>query len=57
MMQALLIFLAAALVLVVLGYFFPTKSHKTPWNDRETREGNTMKWIEGINATRERKER
>jgi protein involved in temperature-dependent protein secretion len=51
-MQAFLIFLAAALILVVLGYFFPTKSHKTPQNDRETRQGSTTQWLEEINSTR-----
>ncbi|WP_201352918.1 hypothetical protein [Hydrogenimonas urashimensis] len=54
-MQAFLIFLAAVLVLVVLGYFFPTKTHKTPQSDRKTRQGNTSKWIEEINSTMEKK--
>ncbi|WP_456450813.1 hypothetical protein [Hydrogenimonas sp.] len=50
-MQALLIFLAAVAVLVVLGLLFPTKTHKTPQNSRDLRQGSTTEWLDGINAT------
>ncbi len=54
-MQALLIFLAAVAVLVVLGLLFPSKTHKTPQNDRELRQGSTTKWLDEINASREKR--
>ncbi|WP_457596145.1 hypothetical protein [Hydrogenimonas sp.] len=54
-MQALLIFLAAAAVLVVLGLIFPTKSHKTPQNSRDVRQGSTTEWLEKIDKPHEEK--
>lgn len=53
-MQALLIFLAAALLLVVIGLYFPTRTHKTPQNDRDVRQGDTARWIQEINSTGKR---
>ncbi len=53
-MQALLIFLAAALLLVVIGFYFPTKTHKTPQNDRDIRQSDTSRWIKEINSTGEK---
>ena len=54
-MQALLIFLAAVALLVFLGLLFPTKIHKTPQNSRDLRQGDTMKWLDEINATNNEK--
>ncbi len=44
-MQAFLIFLAGALLLGVIGYFYPTKSKRTPLNDRDLRQGDSATWI------------
>ncbi len=43
-MKALAIFLALVAVLLVLGYFYPSKTKKTPQNDRELRQGNSAEW-------------
>ncbi|WP_353662298.1 hypothetical protein [Hydrogenimonas sp. SS33] len=50
-MQAFLIFLAAVAILVAIGYFYPTKTHKTPQNNRELRQGDTTRWLDEINAS------
>ena len=47
-MQALLIFLAAVALLVVIGLLLPTKSKRTPLNDRDLRQGDTAAWIDTI---------
>ncbi len=51
-MQALLIFLVAVLVLVMLGLYFPSKTSKTPQNSRDVRQGDTKEWIDEINTSR-----
>ncbi len=50
-MQAVLIFLVAVALLVLIGTYVPTKTQKTPQNDRQTRQGDTAQWIEEINVT------
>jgi len=54
-MQAFLIFLVAVVILVILGFLFPSKTNKTPQNSREMRQGSTTKWIEEINSTMKQK--
>jgi len=51
MNKALLIFLVLALLLVVAGLFFPSKTRKSPLNDRDLRQGDTARWIERIGET------
>ena len=52
-MQAFLIFLTLAGLLVLAGLFYPTHTRKTPQNDREIRQGDTIDWLK---KTTERKE-
>jgi len=54
-MQAFLIFLAAVALLVAIGFFYPTKTHKTPQNSREVRQGGTTQWLDEINASSEKR--
>ena len=56
-MQAFLIFLAAAAVLVILGLIFPTKTHKTPQNSRDVRQGDTTEWIDKATSARDEEKR
>jgi hypothetical protein len=51
MNKALLIFLALAALLVAAGLLFPTKSKRTPLNDRDIRQGDTSRWIGKITQT------
>jgi hypothetical protein len=56
-MQAFLIFLAAAVILVILGLIFPTKTHKTPQNSRDVRQGGTSEWIDKATSAHDEKKR
>ena len=44
-MQAFLIFLLLAGLLVLVGLFYPTYTRKTPQNSREIRQGDTIDWL------------
>lgn len=47
-MQAFLIFLAGALLLALIGYFYPSKTNKTPQNSQDKRQGNSTEWAQSL---------
>lgn len=47
-MQAFVIFLLLAGLLVAVGLFYPTHTRKTPQNDRQIRQGDTIDWLKEV---------